>query len=284
MDYKKGFNVKPKETNRLGEVTFTDGTYDFPPNQLQCEAYGYKYDKTLGVCSAFKYINKVNTLLNNKTNIVRGGEALVGTVNSFLNGEGNITKGDNRNAFITGQESEIDTGIDNSSVIGGKMGKALRQGEVVLGGGSFSLGAGYTQSSKIQLSGNTINNSATNLKVQNIDGEYITLQTSSIVGYTLYLTRLETGGTSGTAGNYSYRLQRGAIRTNTAGAITITVGVTRNTAKLGVNGSFSIVDSTTTVAGKVTPSVTVQVSDRNNVNNLWSATIYLHELRTNTAF
>tara|TARA_R110002033_G_scaffold6679_8_gene25752 strand:- start:398 stop:1240 length:843 start_codon:yes stop_codon:yes gene_type:complete len=280
MDYKKGFNVKPKATNRLGEVTFTDGTHDFPPNQLQCEAYGYKYDKTLGVCSAFKYINKVNTLLNNKTNIVRGGEALVGTVNSFLNGEGNITKGDNRNAFITGQESEIDTGIDNSSVIGGKMGKALRQGEVVLGGGSFSLGAGYTQSSKIQLSGNTTNNSATNLKVQNIDGEYITLQTNSIVGYTLYLTRLETGGDSGTAGNYSYRLQRGAIKTDRNGTIAITVGVTRNTAKLGVNGSFSIVDSTT---GGI-PSVTVQVSDRNNINNLWSATIYLHELRTNIAF
>ena len=280
MDYKKGFNVKPKATNRLGEVTFTDGTHDFLPNQLQCEAYGYKYDKTLGVCSAFKYINKVNTLLNNKTNIVRGGEALVGTVNSFLNGEGNITKGDNRNAFITGQESEIDTGIDNSSVIGGKMGKALRQGEVVLGGGSFSLGAGYTQSSKIQLSGNTTNNSATNLKVQNIDGEYINLQTNSIVGYTLYLTRLETGGESGTAGNYSYRLQRGAIRTDRNGAITITVGITRNTAKLGVNGSFSIVDSTT---GGI-PSVTVQVSDRNNINNLWSATIYLHELRTNIDF
>jgi len=280
MDYKKGFKVKPKATNRLGEVTFTDGTHDFPPNQLQCEAYGYKYDKTLGVCSAFKYINKVNTLLNNKTNIVRGGEALVGTVNSFLNGEGNITKGDNRNAFITGQESEIDTGIDNSSVIGGKMGKALRQGEVVLGGGSFSLGAGYTQSSKIQLSGTTTNNSATNLKVQNIDGEYITLQTNSIVGYTLYLTRLETGGDSGVAGNYSYKLQRGAIRTDRSGVITITVGITRNTAKLGVNGSFSIVDSTT---GGI-PSVTVEVSDRNNITNLWSATIYLHELRTNTAF
>ena len=105
MDYKKGFKVKPKETNRLGEVTFTDGTYDFPPNQLQCEAYGYKYDKTLGVCSAFKYNNKVNALLNNKSNNVRGGEALVGTENSLLNGEGNITKGDNRNAFITGQEN-----------------------------------------------------------------------------------------------------------------------------------------------------------------------------------
>ena len=44
MDYKKGFNVKPKETSAVGEVTFTDGTYDFPPNQMQCEAYGYTWN------------------------------------------------------------------------------------------------------------------------------------------------------------------------------------------------------------------------------------------------
>ena len=282
MDYKKGFKVKPKETNRLGEVTFTDGTHDFPPNQLQCEAYGYKYDKTLGVCSAFKYSNKVNALLNNKSNNVSGGEALVGTENSLLNGEGNITKGDNRNILITGQEGEASVGINNGSIVGGKMGKIIRQGEVVLGGGFFGTPevSGYAQSSKVQLSGSTTDNTATNLTVQNITSEFITLQTNSIVGYTAYVTRLETGGSSGTAGNYSYRLQRGAIKTNNSGTITITVGVTRNTAKIGVNGSFSIVDSTTDGI----PSVTIEVSDRNNVNNLWTATVYLHELRTNLDF
>lgn len=280
MDFKKGFKVKPKETNRLGEVTFTDGTHDFPPNQLQCEAYGYKYDKTLGVCSAFKYINKVNALLNNKTNNVRGGEALVGTENSLLNGEGNITKGDNRNAFITGQENEVEKGISNTSVLGGKMGKAIRDGEIVLGGASFNIGAGYTQSSKIQLSGKTTDETATKLTLQDIAGSYITLQTNSILGYTLYLTRLETGGSSGVAGNYSYRLQRGAIKTNNSGTITIAAGSTTNIANVGVTGSFAIVDSTT---GGI-PSVTIQVTDRANVNNLWTATIYLHELRTNIAF
>ena len=280
MDYKKGFKVKPKETNRLGEVTFTDGTYDFPPNQLQCEAYGYKYDNTLGVCSAFKYINKVSTLLNNQSNNVKGGEALVGTENSLLNGEGNITKGNNRNAFITGQENEVEKGISNTSVLGGKMGKAIREGEIVLGGGSFDLGAGYTQSSKIQLSGKTTDATATNLNVQDIAGSYITLQTNSILGYTLYLTRLETGGSSGTAGNYSYRLQRGAIKTNNSGTITIAAGSTTDIANIGVKGSFQLVGSSD---GGI-PSIIIEVTDRANVNNLWSATIYLHELRTNIAF
>ena len=164
------------------------------------------------------------------------------------------------------------------------MGKIIRQGEAVLGGGVFGSPEvkGYAQSSKVQLSGTTTDNTATNLTVQNITSEFITLQANSIVGYTVYLTRLETGGSSGTAGNYSYRLQRGAIQTDNAGAITIEVGVTRNVAKStgAVNGTFSIVDSTTDGI----PSVTIQVTDRNSINNLWSATVYLHELRTNIDF
>mgnify|MGYP003147889964 FL=1 len=276
MDYKRGFNVKPKETNAVGEVTFTDGTHDFPPNQLQCEAYGYTWNPALGTCTAFRYSNKVATLLNDRTNSVKGGTAKVGTFNTFLNGESNVAEGDNRNVLITGQEGETSIGINNGSIIGGRLGKIIRQGEVVLGGGSFNIGAGYTQSSKVQLSGSTTDNTATNLTVQNLTSEFITLQTNSIVGYTMYLTRLETGGTSGTAGNYSYRLQRGAIKIDRSSAITITVGLTRNVAKIGVNGTFSIVDSTTDGI----PSVTIEVTDRNNVNNLWSATVYLHELRT----
>ena len=281
MDYKRGFNVKPKETNAVGEVTFTDGTYDFPPNQLQCEAYGYT---ALGTCTAFRYSNQVATLLNDRTNSLRGGTAKVGTFNTFLNGESNVAEGDNRNILITGEEGEASVGINNGSIIGGKTGKIIRQGEAVLGGGFFGSAevSGYPQSSKVQLSGTTTDNTATNLTVQNITSEFITLQTNSIVGYTVYLTRLETGVDSGAAGDYSYRLQRGAIQTDNAGAITIEVGVTRNVAKStgAVNGTFSIVDSTTDGI----PSVTIQVTDRNSINNLWSATVYLHELRTNIDF
>ena len=40
MDYKKGYNIKPKEVLRTGEILFTDGTNDVIPNQAACEAYG----------------------------------------------------------------------------------------------------------------------------------------------------------------------------------------------------------------------------------------------------
>mgnify|MGYP003674045683 FL=1 len=280
MEYKKGFNVKPKEINAIGEVTFTDGTYDFPPNELQCEAYGYTYNKSLGTCSAFNYSNKVAALLDNRTNNVKGGVAEVGTVNSIINGEGNTLKGSNRNAFITGQECEIPIGLNNSSILGGKMGKVIRQGEMVLGGGSYNLGAGYTQSSKMQLSGKTTDASAVKLEAQDIDDAFITLQTNSVVGYDIFITRLETGGASGTAGQFSYRSNQGAVRVTNTGSIIIYDYQTKTIAKKGVNASFLVVDSTT---GGV-PSITIEVSDRAAVNNLWSATIYLHEIRTNIDF
>jgi len=280
MEYKKGFNVKPKEINAIGEVTFTDGTYDFPPNESQCEAYGYTYNKSLGTCSAFNYSNKVAALLDNRTNNVKGGVAEVGTVNSIINGEGNTLKGSNRNAFITGQECEIPIGLNNSSILGGKMGKVIRQGEMVLGGGSYNLGAGYTQSSKMQLSGKTTDASAVKLEAQDIDDAFITLQTNSVVGYDIFITRLETGGASGTGGQFSYRSNQGAVRVTNTGSIIIYDYQTKTIAKKGVNASFSVVDSTT---GGV-PSVTIEVSDRAAVNNLWSATIYLHEIRTNIDF
>ena len=52
------------------------------------------------------------------------------------------------------------------------------------------------------------------------------------------------------------------------------VGFTRNIGKIGVNGTKAMVDSSTTDV----KSITIAVSDRNNVTNIWSATVYIHEL------
>ena len=45
IPYIKGFSVKPKRTTEVGNVIFTDGNNEITPNQVQCEAYGYTYDK-----------------------------------------------------------------------------------------------------------------------------------------------------------------------------------------------------------------------------------------------
>jgi hypothetical protein len=281
IPYITGFTVKPLSTSGLGVVTFTDGTNDITPNQLQCEAYGYTYDKASGTCSIFRYNTNLNRSFDNANNNTQGAgnTTETGTNNTYIMGENNTVKGMSRNGQITGNGNVISNGINNAQV-SGVMGKAIRQGEAVLGGGSYGVGAGYTQSSKVQLSVKTTDETPTKLYAQDIVGEYITLQANSILGYEIYVTRLETGGASGTAGQFSYRKNNGAVRVTDAGAIIIYDFQTKNIAKKGVNASFQIVDSTTASI----PSITVEVTDRAGVNNLWSATVYLHELATNIAF
>ena len=40
ISYLPNFDIKPKEVSQLGVVSFTDGTNDVVPNQVQCEAHG----------------------------------------------------------------------------------------------------------------------------------------------------------------------------------------------------------------------------------------------------
>ena len=275
-----GFIVKPLSISAIGVVTFTDGTNEITPNQAQCQAYGYTYDQASGTCSTFRYNTNLNIAFSNINNSIQGSQnsTETGTNNTLIMGEGNTVKGFSRNNIISGSDNEISNGINNAKV-SGVMGKAIRQGEDVLGGGSYNIGAGFTQSSKIQLSNKTTDETPTKLNVQDIVGEYITLQRNSILGYEIYITRLETGGTAGTLGNFSYRVQRGVVKTDNSGTITIITHSTKTIGKIGLNGTFSVVDSTTASI----PSVTLQVEGAAAVNNLWSATVYLHELATNIA-
>ena len=76
MEYKKDFIIKPKEVSSNGRVTFTDGTNDLTPNQLTCEAYGYRYNEEDGCCYAFKNNSKVRRLFSNTTNTLSGSNAI----------------------------------------------------------------------------------------------------------------------------------------------------------------------------------------------------------------
>ena len=156
MDYLKNHKIKPKII-RGSEVIFTDGTNEVRANQVTCEAYGYKWNKSLGVCqartgslsvqNAFKTIT--NTKFGNKNNIQRG------TNTSLITGTENKTTGKNSDVFITGKQNEIGRNLNNVSIIGGKMGKALTNGQVLIGGGSYNSEAGLIQMSFVQLSQKT---------------------------------------------------------------------------------------------------------------------------------
>ena len=288
IPYITGFPVKPSAVSILGVVTFTDGTNDITPNQLQCEAYGYTYDKATGTCSAFRFNTNLNKNISNTKNTIRGSQNTTetGTNNTLIMGENNTVRSLSRNNLIVGSNNEIAHGINNAIVLGVN-GKATTEGEVVYGGGIGIIADGSDavtfvsrrKTSTIELSGVTIDNTATNLTVQGGD-TFINVENNSIIGYDIYITRLELGGSSGTAGNYSYRNIRGAVKINQVGVMSFIVGFSRNIAKIGQNGTCIMADSTT---GGVA-SISVNVTDRNNVQNLWSASVTLHEVVTTTDF
>ena len=288
IPYITGFVVKPKSVSALGVVTFTDGTNDITPNQLQCEAYGYTYDKASGTCSAFRFNTNLNRNISNVNNTIRGSQNTTetGTNNTFIMGESNTVRSMSRNNLIVGSDNEISNGINNATILANN-GKATTQAEVAIGGGAGSLSdstdaatfVSRRKTSVIELSGVTIDNTATNLTVQGGDS-FINVEANSIIGYDIYITRLELGGSAGTAGNYSYRNIRGAVHIDNSRTMSFVVGISRNIAKIGVNGTCIMADSTESGV----PSISVNVTDRNNVHNLWTASVTIHEVVSTTTF
>lgn len=289
---KTGFTLTPDSISQMGTVTFTDGTSTgLIADQRTCEAYGYRYNVATGTCSAFAANPEmvITSESRSQMDLGTGNGAESGSQNSFIVGTKNINKGKNSNNFMLGSEHEIENGFNNSSILGGSRAIVTRQGESVISGGGQKTISDSTsaatfnsrrQSSTIQLSGVTIDNTATNLTVQGDGSSFINVKNNSIIGYDIYITRLELGGTSGTAGNYSYRNIRGAVQIDDSYNMAFVVGFSRNIAKIGQNGTCIMVDTSTSSV----KSISVNVQDRNNVHNLWSASVTLHEVISETTF
>jgi len=288
---KTGFTLTPDSISQMGTVTFTDGTSTgLIADQRTCEAYGYRYNVATGTCSAFAANPEmvITSETRSQMNLGTGNGAESGSQNSFIVGTKNINKGKNSNNFMLGSEHEIENGFNNSSILGGSRGTVSRESEMVLGGGKRAISDSTNaatfnskrKTSTIELSGVTIDNTATNLTIQGDGSSFINIKNNSIIGYDIYITRLELGGSSGVVGNYSYRNIRGAVKIDNSGTMSFVVGFSRNIAKIGQNGTCIMADSTT---GGVA-SISVNVQDRNNVHNLWSASVTLHEVISETTF
>jgi len=211
MDFKKGFNIKPKEVLRTGEIIFTDGTNDVIPNQSACESYGYKYNAATGTCTAFDYDSTLERKFNNIHNNVSGGVTDNGTQNTILNGQQHITKGNNFNNILNGEKHQIENTIKNANVLSGAYGQIQNQGEVVLSGGGFNEALGMSQMSFVQQSGNTTDDTQTSLYTQYITNKFIEKVGNSVIGFEANVIGVNTGIGTGTTGEYGYVQVTGAV-------------------------------------------------------------------------
>jgi hypothetical protein len=280
MDYKKGYNIKPKQVLRTGEIRFTDGTNDVIPNQLACEAYGYTYDTATGTCSAFSFNSTLQRKFNNILNNVSGGATENGTKNTILNGQENTTKGDNFNNIINGEKHQIENNINNSNVLSGSFGQAENQGEVILAGGGFNevLGLGLSQQSFIQQSNKTTDNTETALLTQYLPTTYIQKVKNSVIGFEANVIGINYGG-EGEVGQYGYVQLTGAVQFTNGLASTYYQTLTHivTSGHSGMNISAEMKDVTATSFG-------VHVTGLSETRIQWTASVKLWRNQLQTTF
>ena len=274
IPYLKGYDVKPYSTSEIGVVTFTDGTNDIVPNQQQCEAYGYTYDKASGTCSTFRYNTNLNRSFSNESNKVQGANNTTetGTSNTLIIGQNNTVKGLSRNNIIVGNENEIANGVNNASVLG-NYGLAERDGEVVIGGGGFSgAGKGYAQSSTITLTGTTTDATPTALFVNGDTSTTIIARssTSSFQGFEATVIGVRTGG-SAASGAVNDRI---CLRVT---GLAFLKAIDQSSTDLGKSGTTGGWDSEMAFSG--TNDMLFAVTGAANMNISWSCTLNLYELK-----
>ena len=277
IPYLTGFTVKPASISALGEVTFTDGTNQLSPNQLQCEAYGYTYNKATGTCSTFRYNTNLNSAVaneNNKTFGV-GNSTQTGTNNTIVMGENNTVRGLSRNSIITGNQNVIANGVNNANV-SGTLGEVTATNSKVLGGNARTDLLGERQAITLMCGIQTTDATVTNTNLNNTTSSFFTVPENTALMFDADVIGLRTGGTArGSIGSYASFAEKGVV--------------------INKSGTLSIKSSTRTgesdgaVSGWVTDSAVsgtnfiLTVKGATDMIVEWSATIRFTQIKTTVA-
>ena len=275
IPYIKGFDIKPARITPVGTVVFTDETNEITPNQIQCEAYGYTYDKASGTCRSYNYTSGLNKVFNNITNFIKGSQnsTQLGTNNTQIMGESNTVGGFSRNNIIVGSNNEIKNGVNNASIFG-NYGIAERDGETVIGGGGFSgAGKGYAQSSTITLTGTTTDATPTSLFVNGDAATTIIARetgVNSIQGLEANIIGVRTGGTAAS----------GAVNDRIFLRLTGIVFEKTPTQSVSTLASSGTVTGWTSAIGFSVDDMLFQVTGAANMNISWSCTLNIYQLIT----
>ena len=286
-NYLKGYTIKPKSVSTFGTVVFTDGENDCNANQQTCEAYGYSFDKSRGVCQAYLPQN-AELIESSNLNLQNSRSGVENTVDqgSFfndINGVRNEIKQGVQNSLICGEYNQITDNIFDAAVKG-KYGKILRQGEQMYGGGNptfptFSeppYGCGYFQSSTIHLTGETTDTVPIVMKVLGVDD--IILQTNCVLGFDVRFTSLDQ-----ITGDYLYYKKRGTIVTDNDNEATISeVDLICSSGEICDN-TFTLSQVSETKGEYVTyGNVQMTIQGCGDNDTVHHATMDIHETRTNT--
>jgi len=278
IPYLTGFAVKPKSTSALGVVTFTDGTNDIPPNQLQCEAYGYTYDRASGTCSAFKYNTNLNRGVSNENNKTygSGNSTETGTNNTLVMGDNNTIRGLSRNNIIVGNQNEIANSVNNAFVYG-TLGDATADNSIVLGGNAPTDNLGERQSMHLMFGLQTTQGVVKSSYLNNTTDSYFTIPENTVMYFHANIIAVRVGGTgAGSSGDFASWVERGVV-INKSG----TVSITRE--RDAIKNSGTVTGWTPTVSLTTGGQLKVNVKGATDVTIEWCSDMILTQIKTGVA-
>jgi hypothetical protein len=274
IPYITGFTVKPASISALGIVTFTDGRNDVTPNQQQCEAYGYTYNKASGTCSTFRYNTNLNRAVaneNNKTFGV-GNSTQTGTNNTIVMGENNTVRGFSRNSIITGNQNEIDNGVNNANV-SGTLGEVTATNSTVLGGNAGTDTLGERQAIELLYGTQTTNGIVVDSYLNNTVDSYFVVPENTAVYFQSETLAVRVGGTAtGNVGDYKSWVERGVV-INKSGVLSIQ----RSRTSPAADGNHSGWSPINSVSGT---NFLQTVEGANNMTIEWVSNIRFTQIKT----
>ena len=241
-----GFTVKPLSVSGLGVVSFTDGAREITPNQLQCEAYGYTYNKASGTCSIFRFNTNLIRSFNNSNNSTKGSQNVTetGTNNTLIMGESNTVKGFSRNNIIIGSNNEIANGVNNANVFG-TFGEATADNSIVLGGNASTDILGKRQAIQLLYGVQTTGADAVDSYLNGITDSYFVVPENTAIMFEADILAVRVGGTgAGAVGDFKTWIETGVV-INKSGELS----VDSSTISHSNSGSTGGWDAVSTVSG-----------------------------------
>ena len=275
--YLTGFDVKPSSVSPIGTVTFTDGTNEITPNQLQCEAYGYKYNKVTRTCSAFKYSSNLDRNISNINNKINGAgnTTLTNTNNTYIIGQKNTVRGDSTNNIVVGTQNEIANGVSNA-IVYGTLGEATANNSIVLGGNASADNLSERQSIHLMYGTQTTAGSTVDSYLNNISGNYFTIPENTAMYFHADILAVRVGGTgAGSAGDFASWVERGVV-INKSG----TLSISRERDAIKSSGTVTNWRPTTTVDGT---NFIMDVRGETDVTIEWCSNIRFTQIKTGVA-
>ena len=247
IPYLTGFTVKPLSVSGIGVVSFTNGAREVTPNQLQCEAYGYTFNKAAGTCSIFRFNTNLNSSFNNSNNSTKGSQNVTetGTNNTLIMGESNTVKGFSRNNIIVGSNNEIANGVNNANVFG-TFGEATADNSIVLGGNSGADILGKRQAIQLLYGTQTTDGADSFSYLNGITDSFFVVPENTAIMFEADILAVRVGGSAvaGAVGDYKSWIETGVV-INKSGTLTVDSSTISHSSS-GTTGGW---DAVSTVSG-----------------------------------